>query len=141
MPLWIDPTPNPARGGFLRASIGQGFRLPSIAELYSNSKIGGVRILGDSTLDAEQSWSAEVGYMHRFGRSELQPELDIAFFIPFIATWWNLILKWPYRRCTMPKIPPGSTTLALAPKKKLPALPKIRSLQTDGCTGSHDTRR
>ncbi|MFN4765049.1 MAG: TonB-dependent receptor plug domain-containing protein [Bacteroidota bacterium] len=83
MPLWIDPTPNPARGGFLRASIGQGFRLPSIAELYSNSKIGGVRILGDSTLDAEQSWSAEVGYMHRFGRSELQPELDIAFFHSF----------------------------------------------------------
>ncbi len=83
MPLWIDPTPDPARGGFLRASIGQGFRLPSIAELYSNSKIGGVRILGDSTLNAEESWSAEVGYLHRFGRSAWQPELDLALFHSF----------------------------------------------------------
>lgn len=83
IPLLIDPTPDPARGGFLRASIGQGFRLPSIAELYSNSKIGGVRILGDSTLQAEQSWSAEVGYLHRFGRSALQPELDLALFQSF----------------------------------------------------------
>ncbi|MFZ9679927.1 MAG: TonB-dependent receptor plug domain-containing protein [Bacteroidia bacterium] len=83
MPLRIDPLPYSARGGFLRASIGQGFRLPSIAELYSNSKIGGVRILGDSTLNAEESWSAEVGYLHRFGRSAWQPELDLALFHSF----------------------------------------------------------
>ena len=83
MPLRVDPLPYAARGGFLRASIGQGFRLPSIAELYSNSKIGGVRILGDSTLNAEESWSAEVGYLHRFGRSAWQPELDLALFHSF----------------------------------------------------------
>ncbi|NBW32527.1 MAG: hypothetical protein EBR22_01060, partial [Cytophagia bacterium] len=38
---------------------------------------------GDSTLQAEQSWSAEVGYLHRFGRSALQPELDLALFQSF----------------------------------------------------------
>jgi iron complex outermembrane receptor protein len=83
MPLWVDPVPIPARGGFLRASIGQGFRLPSIAELYSNSKIGGVRIQGDTNLEAEQSWSAEVGYLHRFGRNAWEPELDLALFHSF----------------------------------------------------------
>ncbi|MFM7747430.1 MAG: TonB-dependent receptor domain-containing protein, partial [Bacteroidota bacterium] len=97
MPLRVDPLPYSARGGFLRASIGQGFRLPSIAELYSNSKIGGVRILGDSTLNAEESWSAEVGYLHRFGRSAWQPELDLALFHSFYRNLveFNFVVQLP----------------------------------------------
>jgi iron complex outermembrane receptor protein len=79
----IQTNSSDTRGGFLRASLGQGFRLPSIAELYSNSKIGGVKILGDTSLNAEQSWSAEVGYQHRFGTHPLQPELDLALFHSF----------------------------------------------------------
>lgn len=50
-----------AKFTFLRASFGQGYRFPSIAEKYVSTDIGGLRIFPNPDLGAEHGWSAEVG--------------------------------------------------------------------------------
>ncbi len=46
---------------FLRASFGQGYRFPSIAEKYTDTNIGALKIFPNSELDPERGWSAEMG--------------------------------------------------------------------------------
>ncbi len=45
----------------LKASVGKGFRAPSIAELFTNTIASGFQVKPNPSLDAESSWSAEVG--------------------------------------------------------------------------------
>lgn len=45
----------------LKASIGRGFRAPAIAELFSNTQASGFLVVPNPGLEAESSWSAEVG--------------------------------------------------------------------------------
>jgi outer membrane receptor for ferrienterochelin and colicins len=45
----------------LRASVGRGFRAPSIAETYTTTEAGGLIILPNPALMPERSWSYEVG--------------------------------------------------------------------------------
>jgi outer membrane receptor protein involved in Fe transport len=52
--------------GNLRASAGQGFRSPSVAEMYSNTFVGSVRLASDPQLNAELSRSIELGIHQRF---------------------------------------------------------------------------
>lgn len=44
-----------------RASLGRGFRAPSIAELFTQTLASGFRVVPNPELQAETSWSAEVG--------------------------------------------------------------------------------
>lgn len=46
---------------FIRASLGQGYRFPSVAEKYTDTNIGGLRIFPNPELDPERGWSAEAG--------------------------------------------------------------------------------
>jgi len=46
---------------FLRASLGQGYRFPSVAEKFTETNIGGLRIFPNPDLDPERGWSTEVG--------------------------------------------------------------------------------
>jgi len=46
---------------FIRASFGQGYRFPSIAEKYASTTLGSVTIFPNPTLQAESGWSSEVG--------------------------------------------------------------------------------
>ena len=46
---------------FLRASLGQGYRFPSVAEKYTETDIGGLKIFPNPDLDPERGWSAELG--------------------------------------------------------------------------------
>lgn len=69
-----------SRTTFLRASFGQGFRYPSVAELYSNTFIGSVRLLSDPNLRPERSNSYEIGLMQGFQLGGFDALLDIAWF-------------------------------------------------------------
>ncbi len=46
---------------FLRTSLGQGYRFPSIAEKYTDTNIGALKIFPNPDLDPERGWSAEIG--------------------------------------------------------------------------------
>ncbi len=45
----------------LRASLGRGFRVPSVFEVFSQAEASGIRVCPNPALDPEQAWSSEVG--------------------------------------------------------------------------------
>ncbi len=51
---------------FIRASFGQGFRFPTIAERYIRTAVGPANIYPNPNLRPEKSWSAEVGIKQGF---------------------------------------------------------------------------
>ena len=69
-----------AKGTFLRASYGQGYRYPAIAERYVSTSVGGISILPNPSLVPETSWNAELGIMQGFKISKFYGFLDAAFF-------------------------------------------------------------
>ncbi len=66
---------------FLRASLGQGYRYPSIAEKYAATQIGALRIFPNPGLKAEKGWNAEVGLKQGFHYETLNGYIDAAFFL------------------------------------------------------------
>ena len=50
--------------GAVRASVGRGFRAPSVAEMFSDTRVSGYRVLPNPDLLAEDAWSSEVGVRH-----------------------------------------------------------------------------
>jgi iron complex outermembrane receptor protein len=67
---WTTPKPilrtglnyNLGKGNFLRASFGQGYRLPSFAERYINENITDlIRVFPNPELQTETGWNAEIG--------------------------------------------------------------------------------
>ncbi len=66
--------------GYLRASFGQGFRFPTIAERYISTTIGGVPIIPNPDLKAEKSWAAELGLMQGIKIGKFYGYADIAGF-------------------------------------------------------------
>jgi outer membrane receptor for ferrienterochelin and colicins len=48
-------------GARLRASLGRGFRAPSLAERFTSTAAQGVRVIPNPDLEDETSWSGEVG--------------------------------------------------------------------------------
>ncbi len=65
---------------FLRASFGQGYRYPSIAEKYATTTLGSVRIFPSPAVRAESGWSSEIGVMQGFMLGEIRGEGDLALF-------------------------------------------------------------
>ncbi|NOZ45675.1 MAG: TonB-dependent receptor [Chlorobi bacterium] len=51
---------------FLRASFGQGYRYPSIAEKFTTTNVGALNIFPNPDLKPEKGWSAEVGTNQAF---------------------------------------------------------------------------
>ncbi len=51
----------PRVGTALRASAGRGFRAPSVSEIFTQAQASGVLVCANPALDAERSWSYEVG--------------------------------------------------------------------------------
>jgi len=47
----------------LRASLGQGYRYPSVAEKYTSTSVSSVRIFPNPDLKPEEGWSSEIGIM------------------------------------------------------------------------------
>ncbi len=65
---------------FLRASYGEGFRYPSVAELFSNTFIGSIRLQSDPQLRPERSKTYEVGLLQGFQLGKFDALFDIALF-------------------------------------------------------------
>jgi outer membrane receptor protein involved in Fe transport len=65
---------------FLRASFGQGYRYPSIAEKYANTTLGTITIFPDPFVKAESGWSSEAGIMQEIHKGNLNGQVDLAFF-------------------------------------------------------------
>jgi iron complex outermembrane receptor protein len=69
------------RATHLRASWAQGFRYPSIAELYSASAAGVLQVFPRPGLKPEQGWTAELAVRQAFkGRGGLKGYADLALF-------------------------------------------------------------
>ncbi|MFC2114745.1 TonB-dependent receptor domain-containing protein, partial [Bacteroidota bacterium] len=73
---------------FLRASFGQGFRYPSIAEKYTLTQVGSLKIFPNDNLKAENGWSAELGVMQGFKLKKWTGYIDLA---AFVSQYENMI--------------------------------------------------
>lgn len=66
---------------FLRGSIGQGYRYPTIAESYICTNAGGFFVTPNPDLNSETGWSGELGIKQGFKVSSFQGFLDISAFV------------------------------------------------------------
>lgn len=73
---------------FLRASFGQGYRFPSVAEKYISTFVSALNIFPNSHLQAEKGWSAEIGVKHGFKIGGFQGFADAAV---FTTQYFNMI--------------------------------------------------
>lgn len=64
----------------MRASFGQGFRYPTIAEKYIRTSAGSINLFPNDSLQPEKGWSAEIGLKQGFKVSNWTGFLDIAGF-------------------------------------------------------------
>ena len=76
------------QGTYLRASYGQGFRYPSVAELYAHTSTGDINIFPDPTLNPEKGWSSEVGARQVFSFWGITGYIDAS---AFLSEYQNMI--------------------------------------------------
>lgn len=69
-----------AEYSFLRASWGQGYRFPTIAEKFIYTNLGGFNITPNPDLQSETGWSAELGLKQGLKLGSLKGFLDLALF-------------------------------------------------------------
>lgn len=65
---------------FLRASFGQGYRFPSIAEKYTYTNLGALTIFPNPKIQPEKGWSAELGLKQGFKLADWNGFIDFAGF-------------------------------------------------------------
>ncbi|MFN5875228.1 MAG: TonB-dependent receptor [Ignavibacteria bacterium] len=63
----------------IRASTGRGFRAPTVAERYANVQYGPFKVKPNPSVQAEYSWSSEIGVNWK-SREVLPIEIDVAVF-------------------------------------------------------------
>ncbi|MBI4930994.1 MAG: TonB-dependent receptor [Bacteroidetes bacterium] len=64
----------------LRASFGQGYRFPSVAEKFISTQVSGLTVYPNPKIQPEKGWSAEVGAKQAFKLSGLRGYVDVAGF-------------------------------------------------------------
>jgi outer membrane cobalamin receptor len=69
-----------ARATYIRASFGQGYRYPSIAEKHAATTLGSVRIFPNPYVSPESGWSSEIGLMQGIALGEIKGEGDLSLF-------------------------------------------------------------
>lgn len=65
----------------LRASFGQAYRYPSVAERFASTSVGALNIFPNPELRPEQGWSAELGFKQGFKVKDWKGFIDVAGFI------------------------------------------------------------
>lgn len=70
----------PGKFTFVRASFGQGFRYPAIAEKYAATQAGALKVFPNDTLKPEYGWNAEIGARQGFAIGSVQGYADAALF-------------------------------------------------------------
>jgi len=68
------------KASFLRASFGQGYRFPSMAEKYTSTSLGSLNIFPNPYLKAESGWSVETGIRQGFRFGNWHGFIDFAGF-------------------------------------------------------------
>jgi outer membrane receptor protein involved in Fe transport len=66
---------------FLKASFGQGFRFPTMAEKYIRTQVGPIRIYPNDSIRAESSWNAEAGIKQVVAFGRFIGYLDVVAFV------------------------------------------------------------
>jgi iron complex outermembrane receptor protein len=69
-----------AKATYLRASFGQGYRFPTVAEKYISTSLGALNIYPNDSLSSETGWSAEVGLKQGFKISGFQGYFDAVYY-------------------------------------------------------------
>lgn len=89
-----------AKGTYIRASFGQGFRFPSIGERYISTYSGNFGIYPNPELKSETSWNTEVGVKQLFKIKNFVGFVDVCGFlqqyknyIEFTAALWGRNMK------------------------------------------------
>ncbi len=65
---------------FLRASFGQGYRFPSVAEKYVSTGVSALKIYPNPSLQPERGWSTEVGVKQGFSLGKFKGFVDVSGF-------------------------------------------------------------
>ncbi len=65
---------------FIRASYGQGYRYPSMAEKYTATSLGSLNIFPNPLLEPETGWSAELGIKQGYRFGSWSGYVDLAAF-------------------------------------------------------------
>ncbi len=65
---------------FARASFGQGYRFPTIAESYILTSVGPIKIYPNQQLKSENGWNAELGLKQGMRFGKMDAILDVAGF-------------------------------------------------------------
>jgi outer membrane receptor protein involved in Fe transport len=65
---------------YIRASFGQGYRFPSIAEKFIVTGLGAIQIFSNPDLKPETSYNAEIGIKQGFKIGEFKGFIDVAAF-------------------------------------------------------------
>ena len=69
-----------AKATFIRASFGQGYRFPSIAEKYTATNLGALNIFPNPDLESETGWSSELGIRQGLTINNWTAFIDAAVF-------------------------------------------------------------
>jgi outer membrane receptor protein involved in Fe transport len=90
-------------GTYLRASIGQGYRFPTIAERYVRTKVGSFGVFDNPQLQPESSWNAEIGIKQAFKLNKFRGYADVAFFyqeykntVEYLFGFWDSTYRFAY---------------------------------------------
>ncbi|HPT31446.1 MAG TPA: TonB-dependent receptor, partial [Prolixibacteraceae bacterium] len=65
---------------FIRASFGQGYRFPSIAEKHAATTLGSVKIFPSPYVKPEKGWNAEIGIKQGIGAKGFKGLVDLSLF-------------------------------------------------------------
>lgn len=69
-----------AKATYFRASFGQGYRFPTVAEKHISTSLGLLNIFPNDTLSSETGWSAEIGAKQGFKISGFQGYVDAVYY-------------------------------------------------------------
>ncbi len=79
---------------FLRASFGQGYRFPTVAEKYINTYVGALNIFPNPSLQPEKGFSAEIGIKQGFGIGNFKGFADAAVFVMHYYNMMDFMFKY-----------------------------------------------
>jgi len=66
---------------FIRASFGQGYRYPSIAEKFASTTLGSVKIYPNPYVNPESGWSSELGVKQGVLLGNVKGQVDLSAFL------------------------------------------------------------
>jgi len=88
---------------YLRASVGQGFRYPTVAEKFIQIDVGSFGVYNNSDLIPESSLNTEIGVKQGFKFANYFGYIDFAVFqqdyqntIEYLFGLWDSTYTWPY---------------------------------------------